>query len=78
MDLHTHQVTINIHLQCTCNVNINPLITEASDWIGYWGKHMKSEGFKTILPHQKVHKEREGERGREKEEGRKRRVNAVL
>uniref|UniRef100_A0A1X7VMI8 Uncharacterized protein n=1 Tax=Amphimedon queenslandica TaxID=400682 RepID=A0A1X7VMI8_AMPQE len=28
--------------------------SKASEWIGYWGKHMKSEGFKTILPHQKV------------------------
>ena len=27
---------------------------EGSDWIGYWGKHMKAENFKAIQPHQKV------------------------
>ena len=27
---------------------------ENHDWIGYWGKHMKAQGFKTIREYQKV------------------------
>ena len=26
----------------------------ANRWLGYWGKHMKSEAFKNIKPYQKV------------------------
>lgn len=27
---------------------------ESSDWLGCWGPHMKSPGFKAIMEHQKV------------------------
>ena len=26
----------------------------ANRWLGYWGKHMKSEAFKNVKPYQKV------------------------
>lgn len=29
-------------------------LAENYDWIGYWGKHMKAQGFKTIREYQKV------------------------
>lgn len=28
--------------------------TESNDWLGCWGHHMKSPGFKAIKEHQKV------------------------
>ena len=28
--------------------------TENHDWLGYWGKHMKAQGFKAIREYQKV------------------------
>ncbi len=32
-----------------------PLLpTEHNDWLGYWGKHMKAQGFKAIKEYQKV------------------------
>ena len=27
---------------------------EGTQWLGYWGKHMKSEGFKSVKEYQKV------------------------
>jgi len=31
-----------------------PFISENHDWLGYWGKHMKAQGFKAIREYQKV------------------------
>lgn len=30
------------------------LFSVANRWLGYWGKHMKSEAFKHVKPYQKV------------------------
>ena len=32
---------------------------ENNDWIGYWGKHMKAQGFKSIHDYQKVEENNE-------------------
>lgn len=29
-------------------------LAESNDWLGCWGHHMKSPGFKAIREHQKV------------------------
>ncbi len=30
------------------------VVSEGHDWIGYWGKHMKAQGFRTVKEYQKV------------------------
>ena len=30
------------------------MIKEPKEWVGTWGKHMKSLLFRLVLPHQKV------------------------
>ena len=31
-----------------------PFVSESHDWLGYWGKHMKATGFRTVKDYQKV------------------------
>ncbi len=38
---------------CIGDISV-PHLPESYDWLGYWGKHMKAQGFKTIREYQKV------------------------
>ncbi|KAK3748193.1 hypothetical protein QZH41_012997 [Actinostola sp. cb2023] len=46
-------ITPNVIKQCIARSGFRPT-KRASEWIGYWGKHMKATAFKSIREYQKV------------------------
>ncbi|XP_032234544.2 tubulin monoglutamylase TTLL4 isoform X2 [Nematostella vectensis] len=46
-------ITPNVVKQCIARSGFRPT-KRAHDWLGYWGKHMKSTTFKSIREYQKV------------------------
>ncbi|XP_028398329.1 tubulin polyglutamylase TTLL4-like isoform X2 [Dendronephthya gigantea] len=45
-------ITPNVVKLCIARSGFRP--TKKSDWLGYWGKHMKAAAFKSVREHQKV------------------------
>lgn len=45
-------ITPNVIKQCIARAGFKP--TKRNDWLGYWGKHMKANCFKTVREYQKV------------------------
>ncbi|XP_068716224.1 tubulin monoglutamylase TTLL4-like [Montipora foliosa] len=45
-------ITPNVIKQCIARTGFKP--TKRNDWLGYWGKHMKANCFKSVREYQKV------------------------